>query len=226
MMQGDAKTILYAAMYTDGQYTGAISFVSCKEKREWTKEERSQLGELTKIVSAHLARNLAVNASHLRLTVQPGFDPVTGLISFTRFKEETERLILGGYGASYGMAYIDFEDFKHFNRKFGYSAGDELLKNYCGFMTGGLAGKLEVHFSRVVADQFVLFLPCPKPEETAKWLEERMSGLPRSSMAVCGGSAFGSAPDFIRFLQTVSALPLPSTRPISPERSFRRLVRR
>ena len=172
LMQGDAKTILYAAMYTDGQYTGAISFVSCKEKREWTKEERSQLGELTKIVSAHLARNLAVNASHLRLTVQPGFDPVTGLISFTRFKEETERLILGGYGASYGMAYIDFEDFKHFNRKFGYSAGDELLKNYCGFMTGRLSGKLEVHFSRVVADQFVLFLPCPKPEETAKWLEE------------------------------------------------------
>ena len=147
LMQGDAKTILYAAMYTDGQYTGAISFVSCKETREWTKEERSQLGELTKIVSAHLARNLAVNASHLRLTVQPGFDPVTGLISFTRFKEETERLILGGYGASYGMAYIDFEDFKHFNRKFGYSAGDELLKNYCGFMTGRLAGKLEVHFS-------------------------------------------------------------------------------
>ena len=29
LMQGDAKTVVYAAMYCEGRYTGAISYVVC-----------------------------------------------------------------------------------------------------------------------------------------------------------------------------------------------------
>ena len=94
---------------------------------------------------------------------------------------------MGGYGASYGMAYIDFEDFKHFNRKFGYSAGDELLKNYCGFMTGRLAGKLEVHFPGSWRISLFCFCPARSRRRRQNGWKRRMSGLPRSSMAVCGG---------------------------------------
>ena len=54
-MQGEAKKVLYAAMYCEGQYTGAISYVVCENKRYWSKDDRSRFGELTKIISAHLA---------------------------------------------------------------------------------------------------------------------------------------------------------------------------
>lgn len=172
LMQGDAKTVLYAAMYCEGKYTGAISYVTCREHREWSGEQRSRLGELTKMISAHLAKSLAMNASISNILAQPEYDAVTGLLSFTKFKEETERLIVGGYACGYGMAYLDFEDFKHFNRKYGYSSGDELLKDYCGYMMNFLEGKPEVYFSRVVADQFILFLPCDDAGETAAWLEQ------------------------------------------------------
>ena len=59
LMQGEAKTVLYAAMYWEGQYTGAISYVVCREKRYWSKQNRKELGEVTKIISAHLARSQA-----------------------------------------------------------------------------------------------------------------------------------------------------------------------
>ena len=62
LMQGDAKTVLYAAMYQDGSYTGAISFVVCKEKRYWSEKNRRQLGEVTKLISIHMAKNPSMNA--------------------------------------------------------------------------------------------------------------------------------------------------------------------
>ena len=57
LMQGDAKTVIYAAMYCEGRYTGAISYVVCKEKRNWSNEMLKQISEVTKIISTHFAKN-------------------------------------------------------------------------------------------------------------------------------------------------------------------------
>ena len=57
LMQGDAKTVVYAAMYCEGRYIGAIFYVVCKEKRNWSNEMLKQLSEVTKIISAHFAKN-------------------------------------------------------------------------------------------------------------------------------------------------------------------------
>ena len=160
LMQGGAKTVLYAAMYCEGKYTGAISYVVCDQKRFWTKQNRSQLGGLTKIISAHLAKNQVLNMIHEGVKVSPEYDSLTGLLSFTQFKEETERIIVGGYATSHVMVYHDFDDFKYFNQKYGYQMGNQLLKEYSNYLMGFLENEQEVYFSRVVADQFVLFMPC------------------------------------------------------------------
>lgn len=159
LMQGDAKTVVYAAMYCDGKYTGAISFVVCREKRFWTKEDRSQLGELTRIISAHLARNLAVNASNRSWTAEPGYDTLTGLLSFTRFREEVERVIVGNDNTVYVMTYTDFVNFKYFNHKYGFQTGDQLLQDFSKFIIENLKIIAEVYFTRVTADKFILFTP-------------------------------------------------------------------
>lgn len=159
LMQGQAKTVLYAAMYCEGQYTGAISYVVCDQKRFWTRQDRSQLGELTKIISAHLAKNQILNMIHKGIMASPEYDSLTGLLSFSKFKDETERFIVGGYATSHLMAYIDFDNFKYFNQKYGYEVGDQLLKEYSHYLVSVLENEQEVYFSRVVADQFVLFTP-------------------------------------------------------------------
>lgn len=159
LMQGDAKTVVYAAMYCEGKYTGAISYVVCSQKRYWSRQSRSQLGEITKIISAHLAKSQALNASHQGLTSVHGFDSLTGLLSFSRFREEVERLIVGGYGRKHMLVYTDFEDFKYFNQKYGYSMGDQVLKEFSSYVISLLEREEGVYFTRVVSDQFILFCP-------------------------------------------------------------------
>lgn len=158
LMQGEAKTVVYAAMYCEGQYTGAISYVVCYKKRHWNERALYELGELTKIISVHLAKHLAIQSSHYMITT-PGLDRLTGLLAFSKFREEVERFIVGGFVKSHVMIYSDFENFKYINQKYGYGLGDQLLKEFSHFLMERLQDDKDVFASRVVADQFILFMP-------------------------------------------------------------------
>lgn len=159
LIQGDAKTVVYSAMYCEGAYVGAISYVVCKNKRYWGKNQLSQLGELTKLISAHLAKNQALNASHQGVLSIPEYDRLTGLLSFSRFRDEVERIIVGNEHNTYAMVYSDLEDFKYFNQRYGYSMGDQLLKNFSNYIIETTPMDINAYFTRIVADQFALFMP-------------------------------------------------------------------
>lgn len=176
LMQGGAKTVLYAATYNEGHYTGAISYVVCTEKRFWSRHRRKELGEVTKIIAAYLAKNQVVNVSNASSVIPNEYDHLTGLLSFARFREEVERIIVGGYARSYAMVYTDFDNFKYYNQKYGYSMGDELLKEFATYIIGTMTNTESVYFSRVVSDQFILFMPydwkVPDVEQRVKWLND------------------------------------------------------
>lgn len=71
LMQGGAQTVVYAAMYGEGEYQGAIAYVVCGSKRYWTPQNRRELGEITKIINAYLSKHLAVNAVSRRHDLCP-----------------------------------------------------------------------------------------------------------------------------------------------------------
>ncbi len=148
-----------SSMYCEGKYVGVMVYSVCSGKRCWSAQSRSQLGELTKIISAHLANTKSVNASSQGMLSAPNYDSLTGLLTFSRFREETERMIVGESAASYIIIYTDFENFKYFNQKYGYIMGDNLLKEFAGFITNSLQDVSDVFFTRVVGDQFILFMP-------------------------------------------------------------------
>ena len=129
LMRGDAKTVIYAAMYCEGRYTGAISYVVCKEKK-LVNEMLKQISEVTKIISTHFAKNEIMNHAYQGAVTRMEHDTLTGLISFERFHEEIERIILSNKTNNYLMIYTDFENFKYFNYKYGYTVGDQLLKDF------------------------------------------------------------------------------------------------
>lgn len=168
LIQGDAKTVLNAAMYCEGQYVGSISYVTCANKRHWTKKSRSEIGELTKLISAHLSKNMMINAFHRGIVSVPDYDCLTGLLSFTRFREEVGRIIAGKDAQLYVMVYGDFDNFRYFNQKYGYQAGDRFLKEFSNYVIDRMKLGPKTYFSRVVADQFVLFLPDDDPQEAAR----------------------------------------------------------
>ena len=164
LMQGDAKTVVYSAMYTEGEYQGAIAYVVCGSKRYWTNQNRKELGEITKIINAYLTKHLAVNAVSRGMVSAPEFDRLTGLLAFTRFKEEVSHKIVGGYAEGYQIFYCDFENFKYFNEKYSYATGDQLLKEFSGFLVDEARQWGECYLCRVVGDQFVLYLACRDPD--------------------------------------------------------------
>lgn len=182
LMQGEAKTAVYVAMYCEGRYTGAISYVVCKEKRNWSNEMLKQLSEVTKIIAAHFAKNQVMNHVYQGAITRMEHDTLTGLISFGRFHEEVERIILANKTTNYMMMYTDFENFKYFNYKYGYTVGDQLLKDFCSSIIGNAKEKHNLYFTRIVSDQFLMFRAASRDkddyqkiiEETEKINEEFM----------------------------------------------------
>lgn len=172
LMQGSAKTVLYAAMYSEGSYVGAISYVACQRERYWSKQERKQIGEVTKIITAHLMKNRVLNRMPGSSFSVPDYDSLTGTISFARFREEVERIIVGGYAGPYCMVYTDFMGFKYFNQKYGYRSGDQVLKEFANYIMETIQDSSRTYFCRVVADQFLAFLPHHKPEDSCARIEE------------------------------------------------------
>ena len=160
LMQGGAQTVVYAAMYGEGEYQGAIAYVVCGSKRYWTPQNRRELGEITKIINAYLSKHLAVNAVSRGMTSAPEFDRLTGLLAFSRFKEEVFHKIIGGYAEGFQIFYCDFENFKYFNEKYSYATGDQLLKEFSNFLIEAARHWGECYLCRVVGDQFVLYLSC------------------------------------------------------------------
>lgn len=141
-------------MYCEGRYTGAISYVVCKEKRNWSNEMLKQISEVTKIISTHFAKNEIMNHAYQGAVTRMEHDTLTGLISFERFHEEIERIILSNKTNNYLMIYTDFENFKYFNYKYGYTVGDQLLKDFCSSIISKIVDKHNLYFTRVVSDQF------------------------------------------------------------------------
>lgn len=172
LMRGEAKTVLYAAMYLEGKYTGAISYVVCREKRYWSKQNRKELGEVTKIISAHLARNLEGKRETYRENYWTEYDSLTGLMSFSRFRIEAEHLIVGDYASSHLMIYSDFIGFKYFNQKFGYCVGDQLLKEFSNYFIEKMENEEGVYFTRVVSDQFLMLLPYEKGSDFLEIIDQ------------------------------------------------------
>lgn len=159
LLREGVSSVLYSAMYCEGRYIGAIAYVVCSGERYWSRGRRRQLGELTKIIAVYLAKKQMPNVITSGGYSRNDYDSLTGLLSFARFREEVERVIMGGRADSYAMVYSDFENFKYYNQRYGYANGDQLLKDFANYIIGTMKETEDIYFTRVASDQFLLFMP-------------------------------------------------------------------
>ena len=108
----------------------------------------------------------------------PDFDRLTGLLSFGRFREEIEHKIVGGYADGHIIVYSDFENFKYFNEKYGYAVGDQVLKEFSNYLVAGVRAVGDVYMTRVAGDQFAVYLPYRKPEDSTVFVERMNREIP------------------------------------------------
>lgn len=158
LVRGGAKTVLYAAMYCEGKFVGTIGYTVCREKRIWPEQSREQLGGITKIIAAYSAMREALSDPHRGQMSLPEYDRLTGLLSLTKFREEVDSIIASGCDGANMLIYSDFENFKYFNEKYGYSSGDQLLRDFSNYVIETLKNEEGAYFTRAIGDQFIQFM--------------------------------------------------------------------
>lgn len=96
-------------------------------------------------------------ASARRLAVTDGLTGLANRLGLEqRLRELMQACELGQYGG-FGLMLVDFDDFKRINEGFGFSAGDELLKEATQRLSACV--KSSDVLARLGADQFALALP-------------------------------------------------------------------
>ena len=86
-------------------------------------------------------------------------DALTGLPGFALFRQEVNDLLRGivpnADGGLHAIAFFNIENFKHYNQRYGYSAGDELISRLARSITDAFPDSARARFS---VDQFVVLV--------------------------------------------------------------------
>ena len=100
-------------------------------------------------------------------------DPLTGMMNIRAFSElvEYEILLLKRKGSPFSIAYLDLDNFKIVNDRYGHKRGDELLKSVAINIVENLR-KTDV-VARVGGDEFAIFLPATD-HDTVKVVMEKV----------------------------------------------------
>ena len=159
VMQNNTRTVLHIARYDEGRYAGTVAFVTCNKNRFWSLDKMQELSEVVKLFSVYRRKSLGFNKYDCGCGWYNDYDDLTGLISFARFKEDVEHIIVSGTRQDSVMVYSDIENFSEYNRKYGFEQGDRLLKEFAQYIIGTMQKAEKTYFARIVSDQFVLFMP-------------------------------------------------------------------
>ena len=159
VMQNNTRTVLHIARYDEGRYAGTVAFVTCNKNRFWSLDKMHELSEVVKLFSVYRRKSLGVNKYDCGCGLYNDYDDLTGRISFARFKEDVEHIIVSGTRQDSVMVYSDIENFSEYNRKYGFEQGDRLLKEFAQYIIGTMQKVENTYFARIVSDQFVLFMP-------------------------------------------------------------------
>lgn len=159
VMQNNTRTVLHIARYDEGRYAGTVAFVTCNKNRFWSLDKMHELSEVVKLFSVYRRKSLGVNKYDCGCGWYNDYDDLTGLISFARFKEDVEHIIVSGTRQDSVMVYSDIENFSEYNRKYGFEQGDRLLKEFAQYIIGTMQKVENTYFARIASDQFVLFMP-------------------------------------------------------------------
>lgn len=151
----DIGSIAIAPLTLDGKLIGTLNQADPSEERFSPGKDTSLLERLAVKVSLCLSNVTA----HERLKFLAYHDPLTGLLNRRVMENVLEREFSRAkrYFSVLSVVFIDLDNFKEVNDRYGHDVGDELLKHVTGIMSA-MTRRSDV-VARFAGDEFVFILP-------------------------------------------------------------------
>ena len=104
-------------------------------------------------------------------------NPLTGLPGNLSITKTIERLMESP--KPYAIAYVDLDNFKAYNDTYGFSQGDEMIKNLARIIVNTLSelSKEDYFIGHIGGDDFVFIVPLEKAETVSKEIIKRFNLL-------------------------------------------------
>jgi diguanylate cyclase (GGDEF)-like protein len=134
-------------------------------------------------------------------------DPLTALLNTRAFYEEARRLLAlcRRKQRPITVAYIDLDNFKAINDRYGHQAGDDLLCRVAGRLRASI--RPSDILARLGGDEFAVMLPEVNPHEAAAAVErlrsllaDTLASSPIPITGSIGGVTFITAPDDVEYM--------------------------
>lgn len=100
-------------------------------------------------------------------------NPLTGLPGNLTIMREAERRIASGQ--PFAMGYIDLDNFKPYNDKYGFSRGDEVLRMMARLVVNAVRDlqHADTYVGHVGGDDFIFMVPSALAEDAARGITQR-----------------------------------------------------
>lgn len=144
-------SIIQIALYDNGVLKGYL-FAHSIERIEWAEHIIDSISLLSKIIGGYLIKQRAQENAYRMTQV----DILTGCDNLFTFINNTSIISTGNPTQQYATIYMDIDNFKFVNERYGYSVGDTLLIDLSQILRENL--KDGEALGHVDADKFVLFI--------------------------------------------------------------------
>lgn len=153
--QSNISSLAIAPLTLDGEIIGSLNNGDNSESRYEPEMDTTLLKQLATIVSICLSNVMA----HEKLNILASRDPLTKLINRRVMEQILQREFerAARYKIPLAVVFLDVDDFKMVNDKYGHKAGDEVLKFIARNLLRITRGSDVV--ARFAGDEFVIVLP-------------------------------------------------------------------
>lgn len=117
-------------------------------------------------------------------------DPLTGLANRTAFEERLESALSSAqrHADNVGLIYLDIDDFKSINDRYGHHVGDAVLTAVAHRLEGVVRSEDVV--ARLGGDEFVIIMPRLKRVEDAEKVADKIEVAIGKDLKISGGIGF------------------------------------
>ena len=183
-----------AAQLTEILRDGLRNRTAITRKQPW-----QLLEQMLDIVDTAEERLQAQKRRIAQLESQVLTDPLTGLVNRRGFDAHLKRVLAGAHrhGDSGVLLYIDLDDFKPVNDKYGHEAGDAVLKHVAKLLNQNVRTSDIV--ARLGGDEFAVILTHTSPAE-GMFRTRKLQGILAATQVKYGATtiplqaSFGAAP--------------------------------